>query len=119
MKSPGEIVGKTDFDMPWTREEAEWYRKIDQEVMRSGEAQADIEESLQSAEPELVEAAEHVAGTKDADPVRKREAIEAAVALYETLAQLRPEAGYTTKADAWRARLNGQKAERKPEHAGP
>jgi two-component system, sensor histidine kinase len=30
-----EVVGKTDFDLPWTREESEGYRAHDQEVMAS------------------------------------------------------------------------------------
>lgn len=34
-EDPEEVSGKTDFDLPWTREEAEWYRKIDQQVMET------------------------------------------------------------------------------------
>ncbi len=45
-----EIVGKTDFDLPWTREESESYRHIDQQVMRSGQAVLDMEESQHTAE---------------------------------------------------------------------
>lgn len=32
---PAEIVGKTDYDMPWTREEADFYRECDRRVMES------------------------------------------------------------------------------------
>ncbi|NER04046.1 MAG: PAS domain S-box protein, partial [Okeania sp. SIO3C4] len=33
LKSPVEIIGKTDYDLPWTQEEAEHYRKKDQQVI--------------------------------------------------------------------------------------
>jgi PAS domain S-box-containing protein len=33
LSSPKEIVGKTDFEMPWKREEAEFYRECDRRVM--------------------------------------------------------------------------------------
>lgn len=45
LDSPEQIVGKSDFDLPWSREEAEFYRKIDSEVMASGEARLNIEET--------------------------------------------------------------------------
>lgn len=38
------LVGKSDFDGCWTREEAEFFRKIDKQVMDSGEAILNIEE---------------------------------------------------------------------------
>ncbi len=34
-ENPEDVSGKTDFDLPWTQEEAEWYRKIDQQVMET------------------------------------------------------------------------------------
>jgi PAS domain S-box len=43
MKSPREMIGKTDFDMPW-KEHAELYRADDTAVMVSREARIDIEE---------------------------------------------------------------------------
>lgn len=42
---PEEMVGKTDYDMPWTKDEAEFYRKIDKEVMDSGVPQVNFEET--------------------------------------------------------------------------
>jgi two-component system, cell cycle sensor histidine kinase and response regulator CckA len=42
--SPDAIVGKTDFDLAWKREEAEYFRKVDQEVMSSGVARYHIVE---------------------------------------------------------------------------
>ncbi len=40
-----EIIGKTDYDLAWTREQADFYRACDRTVMESGEAMLDIEES--------------------------------------------------------------------------
>jgi PAS domain S-box-containing protein len=42
--SPDEIVGKTDFDLPWSREEAEAYRADDREVMESRRSKCHIVE---------------------------------------------------------------------------
>ncbi len=47
---PEEIVGRTDFDLPWPRSEAEAYRADDKEVMASGRAKASIRENLQRAD---------------------------------------------------------------------
>jgi PAS domain S-box-containing protein len=33
LSSPEKIVGRTDFEMPWKREEAEFYRECDRQVM--------------------------------------------------------------------------------------
>ena len=38
------IIGKSDYDLPWSREEADFFRKIDQEVMASKEPQLNFEE---------------------------------------------------------------------------
>ena len=49
LSSPEDIVGKSDFDMPWTREEAEFYREHDRRVMDSGKPEYEIiEPQLQS-----------------------------------------------------------------------
>jgi len=40
-----EIIGKTDYDLAWTREQADFYRACDRAVMESGEAMLNIEES--------------------------------------------------------------------------
>lgn len=29
LASPGEIIGKTDYDLPWKKEEADWFRECD------------------------------------------------------------------------------------------
>ncbi|MBN1933930.1 MAG: PAS domain-containing protein, partial [Anaerolineae bacterium] len=43
LRSPQEVVGKTDFDMPWG-EQAELYRADDSQVMASGEPKWNYEE---------------------------------------------------------------------------
>ena len=44
LNSPDEIIGKNDYDMPWSREESDFYRKVDKTVMDSGESQINFEE---------------------------------------------------------------------------
>ncbi|MET3123663.1 PAS domain-containing protein [Oxalobacteraceae bacterium GrIS 2.11] len=36
LKSPGEIVGMTDFDFVWDSETAKWIRQTDEEILRTG-----------------------------------------------------------------------------------
>jgi two-component system, cell cycle sensor histidine kinase and response regulator CckA len=50
LNSPDQIVGKTDFDLPWPRDEAEAYRADDREVMTSETAKRHIVEPLQQAD---------------------------------------------------------------------
>jgi PAS domain S-box-containing protein len=47
--SPKEMVGKTDYDMPWTLEQSEWYRECDRRVMETGQAELHIIEPQQQA----------------------------------------------------------------------
>ncbi len=47
LKTPGEIVGKTDFDLPWSEQDAVAYRKDDAEVIGSNRMKAHIVEQLQ------------------------------------------------------------------------
>ncbi|MFT4924298.1 MAG: PAS domain S-box-containing protein [Phenylobacterium sp.] len=49
---PDEIVGKTDFDLPWSQQESEYYRECDTNVMDDGHPMMNIEESQQSTEGE-------------------------------------------------------------------
>ncbi|MEO1450967.1 MAG: ATP-binding protein [Bacteroidota bacterium] len=44
LESPDDIIGMNDFDMPWSREESEFFRQVDKAVMASGEAQINFEE---------------------------------------------------------------------------
>lgn len=50
LSEPTQIVGKTDFDLPWPREEAEAYRADDREVMETGRSKRHIIEPLQQAD---------------------------------------------------------------------
>jgi PAS domain S-box-containing protein len=42
--SPKTIIGQSDYDMPWKREEADFYRACDQRVMQSGKSELGIVE---------------------------------------------------------------------------
>lgn len=46
LDNPKQIIGKTDYDLPWSKEESDFYRKIDQEVMTSGSSQLNFEEQI-------------------------------------------------------------------------
>lgn len=48
--SPNAVVGKTDFDLPWPRQEAQAYRKDDEEVMTTKLPKRHIIEPLQQAD---------------------------------------------------------------------
>lgn len=45
IEKPEYIVGKTDYDLAWKKEESDFYRKCDREVIESGVPKMDIEES--------------------------------------------------------------------------
>ncbi|MDP3482010.1 MAG: EAL domain-containing protein [Sulfuricella sp.] len=47
---PNDIIGKTDFDLPWTREESEAYRADDREVMSNNAAKMHIIEQQHNAD---------------------------------------------------------------------
>ncbi|HUO08129.1 MAG TPA: PAS domain S-box protein [Phycisphaerae bacterium] len=46
LNDPAEIVGKSDYDLPWTRPEADAYISCDQQVMNSGVPQINRAETL-------------------------------------------------------------------------
>ncbi|MET0793233.1 MAG: ATP-binding protein [Polyangiaceae bacterium] len=50
LASSSEIIGKTDYDMPWTKEESDLYREADLSVVRSGRPKLNIEETNLDAE---------------------------------------------------------------------
>ena len=50
LDSPEDIIGKTDYDMPWTVEESNFYRECDKRVMKSGEAELHIIEPQQQSD---------------------------------------------------------------------
>jgi len=45
LSSPEEIVGRTDFDLPWSEAEARRYRADDEAVMRTGQPKLHVEET--------------------------------------------------------------------------
>lgn len=50
LDDPADIVGKTDYDLAWKTEESDFFRKVDAEIMASGEPQLNIEEPQQQAD---------------------------------------------------------------------
>lgn len=42
LDTPQEIIGKTDYDLAWKEEEADFYRKMDRQVMEAGEPEMHI-----------------------------------------------------------------------------
>jgi two-component system, sensor histidine kinase and response regulator len=53
LTSPQEIVGKSDYDLPWTKEEADWYRKCDRRVMDDNNPEYGILETQVNADGKL------------------------------------------------------------------
>lgn len=41
---PKEIIGKSDYDLPWAEQDADFYRLVDRRVMDSGKAEINFEE---------------------------------------------------------------------------
>jgi PAS domain S-box-containing protein len=50
LRHPDELVGRTDYEMAWTQEEADFYRHCDREVMDSGQPLLNIEEPQRQAD---------------------------------------------------------------------
>ena len=50
LEKPEDVVGKDDFMMPWTKEEAAFFRSVDRRVMDSGQAEINIEETQVQAD---------------------------------------------------------------------
>ena len=51
--SPEEVIGKTDYDLPWTKEESDSFREIDRRIMESGEPLLNFEEKHTRASGEV------------------------------------------------------------------
>ena len=43
--SPKDIIGKTDYDLSWTKEEADWYRECDRQAMDNNQPELNIKET--------------------------------------------------------------------------
>ncbi|MDF5709399.1 MAG: protein kinase [Nostoc sp. S4] len=50
LKLPENIVGKNDYELPWTKEESDWYVECDRRIMESGQAELNIIETWQQAD---------------------------------------------------------------------
>ncbi|MDH6303250.1 PAS domain S-box-containing protein [Polynucleobacter sphagniphilus] len=48
-KSPDEVIGKTEFDMPWTLEEVNYHLQTDQAIIANGEPILSFEQGLSRA----------------------------------------------------------------------
>jgi len=53
LHKPKDYIGKSDYDLPWTKEEADFFRECDRRVMDSGEAEVNIIESQQQANGQI------------------------------------------------------------------
>ena len=49
LKKPEDVIGKTDYDLPWKKEESDFFRQCDKEIMESNKARAHILEPIQMA----------------------------------------------------------------------
>ncbi len=65
--SPAELVGKTDYDMAWKREEADAYRVDDKQVVTSGQAKYHIIETQRKASGEDIWLETNKAPLRDPD----------------------------------------------------
>ncbi|MES2142684.1 MAG: ATP-binding protein [Pseudomonadota bacterium] len=45
LKSSQDIIGKSDYDLPWSKEQSDHYVATDQEIIQSGQPKLNIEES--------------------------------------------------------------------------
>ncbi len=54
LKTVDEIVGKTDYDMPWEKEESDWYRACDRRVMESNTPEYHIVETQLRADGQKI-----------------------------------------------------------------
>ena len=53
LSSPEEIIGKSDYDLPWSKQEADWYRECDRRIMNSNTPEYGILETQINAEGKL------------------------------------------------------------------
>ena len=54
MNSPQDVIGKNDFDMPWSKGEADFYVEVDQRVISSDKAEYNIQETLQKTNGDII-----------------------------------------------------------------
>lgn len=49
LSSPSQIIGKTDYEMPWKKEESDFFVACDKKIMGSGQAEYNIEETQKNS----------------------------------------------------------------------
>jgi PAS domain S-box-containing protein len=50
LQTPEQVIGKTDYDLAWSPEEADFYRECDRRVMETGTPMLNIEETQRQAD---------------------------------------------------------------------
>ncbi|MEM7581691.1 MAG: PAS domain S-box protein, partial [Cyanobacteria bacterium P01_A01_bin.80] len=53
LSKPEDIIGKTDYDLPWTKEESDFFRECDKRVMDNGVGEVNIIETQVQADGNL------------------------------------------------------------------
>jgi PAS domain S-box-containing protein len=48
--APGGVVGLTDYELPWRKEDSDFYRACDKQVMESGQALSECEEPVRGSD---------------------------------------------------------------------
>lgn len=49
LEKPSDIIGKTDYELPWTKKESDFYRQCDRQVIETGVPLLNVEEPLHQA----------------------------------------------------------------------
>jgi PAS domain S-box-containing protein len=66
LQHPQQVIGKTDYDLAWSKEEADFYRECDRQVMDRGEPMLNIVESQQRPDGKQAELLTHKVPLHDA-----------------------------------------------------
>gem|GEM_PF-3207156 len=84
LENPEDIIGKTDFDLAWKKEESEFYVKCDRDVMESGDAMLNIEEPQLQADGKEATLLTSKVPLRDADG-----AVVGVLGIYANITQLK------------------------------
>lgn len=52
--NPEDIIGKSDYDLPWTKDESDFYIKTDKKIMDNDTAEFNIHETQQTSSGEII-----------------------------------------------------------------
>lgn len=52
LSSPSQLIGKSDYDMPWKKEESDFFVACDKKIMGSGQGEYNIEETQKNSQGE-------------------------------------------------------------------